>query len=113
MAWLNSGAEPTPEPPAAPAPAPPSKPPAAPPATQPAKQQEQAPPAQSCFARAQQAISEAKTVKRIEFLHGLSLKYEMEGELTADEMLELSTLCESMRVDIELANSNNGELQPI
>lgn len=100
MAWLNSGAEPTPEPPATPTSAPPSKSPAA-------------PSTPSRFAKAQEAISKATTVARIEFLHNYAVDLEIKGELTADEMMELSQLCESMRVDIELANSNNGELQPI
>lgn len=102
IAWMNSGAEPTPEPPPAPAPAPksPPRPPAA-------------PPAQSRFAKAQEAISAATTVARIEFLHTFAIELHEKGELTADEMLELSTLCESMRMDIELSNHNNGTLQPI
>ena len=99
MAWLNSGAEPTPEPPAA-APTPPQKPPYGP----------------SRFAKAQEAISKATTVERIEFLHNYAVDLEIKGELTADEMLELIQLCESMTVDIQLAaasHSNNGAMQPI
>lgn len=101
MAWLNSGAEPTPEPP--PAAVAPPKPPAKPPA------------GPSRFAKAQQAISQATTVERIEFLHNYAVDLEIKGELTADEMMELSTLCESMRIDLELAasHSNNGAMQPI
>ena len=99
IAWLNSGAEPTPEPPA---PTPPPRPPAA-------------PPAQSRFAKAQEAISKATTVERIEYLHNYAVDLEIKGELTADEMLELSQLCESMIADINLSAShnNNGTMQPI
>lgn len=103
IAWLNSGAEPTPEPkrntqpPGGYAPPRPSAEPAA----------------QSRFAKAQEAISAATTVARIEFLHTFAIELHEKGELTADEMLELSTLCESMRMDIELSNHNNGTLQPI
>ena len=99
IAWLNSGAEPTPEPPPAPAPAPksPPRPPAA-------------PPAQSRFEKAIQAIREADTVARIKYLHKYVMHLENEGQLTADEALELSELCDSILAEIQ---HNNGVMQPI
>jgi len=100
IAWLNSGAEPTPEPPPAPAPAPksPPRPPAA-------------PPAQSRFEKALDAINKAATAERIEFLHNYAVDLKIKGELTADEMLELSQLCESRIA--EFSPNNHDAMQPI
>lgn len=109
ISWLNSGVDPLPQaPPVDDTPPAPTKPPAqkpAPPATKPAEK--------SRFAKAQEAIGKAATVARVTALHEFAETLHAKGELTADEMMELSQLCESTLTDIKLATPEPAEeLEP-